>query len=859
MSSIEFSFENPWYLLLAIPSYAVILIPFFLLPARRRQNIRKILPVVLHMIIVSLLVLIIAGFTVVSNSHEQAVVLVVDLSDSTDTVQDQIEYRTRELLELIEENTPVGIVAFGQNRVYTVSLEEQDQLTLSMVETDATDIGAALEYAASRLPADRAGHLILLSDGKQTDGDALSMAQYLATKGIRIDAVYFDTTNLETEEVQIAGFALPEGAYVGDTVELAVDIRSNTTVEVALTLFDGNTQVGTVNHTVQPGSNVVALECTVETAGTHELKLVLGSQADTIIENNITYGYLPVAGESSVLIISDTIGNGEVLAEVLEESNTVTIVTARNAPKSIIELCNYDEIILSNVDYDLLPAGYDELLETYVSVFGRSLLVVGGENTMMYGSMRGTVLEEMLPVTLRLQENSEGKSVAMMLVLDCSSSMSQQSTYLSVAKQGAIKCVEAMTENDFVGVISFNSTAYLKSSLIVADEDNKASLSRIISALTTNRGTYYTEALKLAHEELLKSDAPVRHIMFLSDGQPNDNGYAEAVRAAAADGITVSTIGLGYSSDILATLAEYGDGRYYYVSNASELPNIMLSETEQVTVSSLITGEFIPVVAVESDLTAGVAGETLPAIYGYLGTTLKEEATAYLVTQEEHPIYASWNYGLGTVACFTCDLNGTWSSQWLSEEAGKLLTRAMVDTTVDDVHHDSSMSAEITVRGQTTEITVATAGTTEDVLTLTAASDSGSKNYTLNRLDSGVYTATVSTEDPGVYSLMITQTNEEGQIVDHLETAVAVGYSDEYDAFAESGEGLLLALVGETGGDLFTDMEQVAAVKVNSISQVFNPLILFAAVSAALLLADIAIRKLRWKDVLYFFGWRKKK
>ena len=859
MNSIEFSFENPWYLLLVIPCFALILLPFFRLPEKRRRSFRKIAPVVLHLIIVTLLVLILAGFTILSSSMEQAVMLVVDFSDSTASVREEIEYRAGELLELLDENSAAGVVAFGQDRVYVASLDAENQLVLSMVETDATDIGAAMEFAASRLPSDRAGRLILLSDGKQTDGDAYATAQYLATKGIRVDAVYFDTTQITTEEVQIGSFLAQDGAYVGDTVSFAVEVRSNIETDVTLTLYDGTKQVDTVTQSIRDGSGVVELSCVAEEAGTHEYRVVLTTEKDTIAENNESYACVRVAGQSTVLVIADTIGNAEVLAELLSEANTVTTATARNAPNSIIELCDYDEVILSNVDYDQLPAGYGELLETYVGVFGRSLLVVGGENTMMYGSMRDTVLEEMLPVTLRLQEDSEGKTVALMLVLDCSSSMSQNSTYLSVAKQGAIKCVEAMSANDYVGIVSFNSTARLDSTLIEANDDNKDSLTRIISGLNTNRGTYYTEALEMAHEELLKSDAEIRHIMFLSDGQPNDQGYTEAVRAAAADGITVSTIGLGYSSDILEALAEQGSGRYYYVSKATDLPDIMLSETEQVTVSSLITGEFTPVVAQESTVTESAAGGTLPVVYGYLGTTIKEEATACITTAEGHPIYAAWDYGLGTVACFTSDLSGNWSSAWMTDPVGTAVTLAMVSTTVDDVHHDSSMTAEFAVRGQTTDVTVATAGTTEDTLTLTAVSGEGSRSYVLTRLESGVYTASIETEEPGVYGLMITQTNEAGEIVDHLETAVAVGYSGEYDAFAESGEPLLEALCGEAGGNLYADMEQLAQVQVRSIDSVFDPLVLFAAVSAALLLVDIAIRKLRWKDVRNLLMPRKRK
>ena len=75
--------------------------------------------------------------------------------------------------------------------------------------------------------------------------------------------------------------------------------------------------------------------------------------------------------------------------------------------------------------------------------------------------------------------------------------------------------------------------------------------------------------------------------------------------------------------------------------------------------------DIVPVIAKESELTDKLGTTKLPKLKGYLGTTLKEEATAYITTEEGHPIYASWDYGRGKVACFTSDLNGHWSSEWL--------------------------------------------------------------------------------------------------------------------------------------------------------------------------------------------------
>jgi len=174
----------------------------------------------------------------------------------------------------------------------------------------------------------------------------------------------------------------------------------------------------------------------------------------------------------------------------------------------------------------------------------------------------------------------------------------------------------------------------------------------------------------------------------------------------------------------------------------------------------------------------------------------------------------------------------------------------MVETTVDEVHHDSSFTADIFVRGKTSDILVATAGDNADhALSITIASAKGSKTYVLTQTDPGIFEAQIPTEQSGVYEIMITETDEDNNIVDYLETAVAVSYSAEYDAFAENGEALLSSICGYSDGTIFTDLASLADVEVSTIRLIFNPMVLFAVISMILLLADIAVHKLRWKDI----------
>ena len=91
MSSIKLAFEHPWLLLTAIPAFAVVLLPFLWLPKHRRSTFRRIAPVVIQLIVVSLLVLLVSGFTVGRPTEDKAVMVLVDLSESTTPVREELE------------------------------------------------------------------------------------------------------------------------------------------------------------------------------------------------------------------------------------------------------------------------------------------------------------------------------------------------------------------------------------------------------------------------------------------------------------------------------------------------------------------------------------------------------------------------------------------------------------------------------------------------------------------------------------------------------------------------------------------------------------------------------------------------
>ena len=827
MSNIELRFERPWLFLLIIPAVLLILLPWLRMPKRRRNNLRRIMPVVIHGVMAILLVTLLTGFTVVKTTQNQAIIILVDHSESTLSIRESLDQRATELQKTLKKDASVKTVVFGGDCA--------ESLKADLQIADATDLSAALDYAAAMLPDDKVGRIVVMSDGRQTDGDAAATAQYLHSQGVRIDTVWVDTS-ITTREAQIGAFTGPATAFEGNTVTLNAVIESNSKSTMTLTVQDGQEEVYNRQLTVDDSGTVLAIEVPAGKPGVHSYRLTMQADQDTKVQNNMAVAFVEVLEKPHVLLMTGVNTDGSKLQKALENKAEITVCSAKQPPRKITELCDYDGIILMNVHADDLPKNFGNLLNRYVSEYGRSLIALGGTETFMYGSMRNTQYEKMMPVDFSLSRTSEDASVALMLVVDCSLSMSQQSAYMSVAKQGSIKCVESMTENDYVGLISFNQEAKVEAPLAKNTREHKDSLNRIISSLFTDKGTYYTDALNLAHNELLKSDAEIRHILFVSDGGPADSDYTELFPQIAADGITISTIALGHESTVLSNMADSCGGSYYYVQEATELPNMMLSLTQHVTVNSLMTGSFEPQAVSGSGMP-----QNLPALSGYLGMTLKRGADAHILVEDGNPLLSSHAWGKGTVACFASDLNERWSSSWLQQPG---LIGQVLGQFLPKEHQDSSMTVEYKAGVRSVELTVKTADTESYLLSV----ESRDFAAQLSCVAPGLYKTTLPVNGIGGYDVTVTQTDLKGETLDSWSGVVAVSVNKEYDAFVDSGLDLMKSVSLYGGGILTSGNQALAEVTAEPISTVKDFQLPFGIIFAVLFLIDTGIRKLRWKD-----------
>ena len=97
------------------------------------------------------------------------------------------------LLDEFAERDVKGVVLFGQDTVFVGTKSRWGKVSLKKADASGSDITSAMYRAVDLMDKYRHKRIILLSDGKETSGDALYAARRLAEEGVRIDTMYFDT------------------------------------------------------------------------------------------------------------------------------------------------------------------------------------------------------------------------------------------------------------------------------------------------------------------------------------------------------------------------------------------------------------------------------------------------------------------------------------------------------------------------------------------------------------------------------------------------------------------------------------------------------------------------------------------
>jgi hypothetical protein len=206
-------------------------------------------------------------------------------------------------------------------------------------------------------------------------------------------------------------------------------------------------------------------------------------------------------------------------------------------------------------------------------------------------------------------------------------------------------------------------------------------------------------ALEAAYKELSANQSEVRHVILMSDGHTTFADFEDLVPRMARANITVSTVALGASSDrgLLGDIAKWGNGRTYYLTDASHVPQVFAEEAQRATGTTLLEEPFTPVVAKNVQAFKGIDFREAPPLLGYVATRSKPGSEMLLESAERDPILARWQFGLGRTAVFTSDVKDRWAVGWLGWRGyPKFWTQLVRDTmrARDDTGFDVRLARE---------------------------------------------------------------------------------------------------------------------------------------------------------------------
>ncbi|MDK2787307.1 MAG: hypothetical protein PWP07_532 [Epulopiscium sp.] len=806
---------------------------------------KKVFLTSIRCIIAILLVFSLMGFEIRKTIDATTTIFAVDLSDSSKASIKEAENFIQQAIAFKSDHDEVGIVSFGGNAAVEVSPKSEPVFSGfdTIINAHFTDISQGLKLSSSLIPEESKKRIVLISDGQENLGDALSQAKILAGQNIKVDVVPVQKS--VSDEVQITDLTLPQ--YLNLHQEFSVQIRVDSLVDTQgiLKIYNGKNLVETQKVNIRKGQNRFAFSDKAEEGGGRIYRVELEADKDSMNENNVAYGYTNVEDIPHLLLIEKD-HSGEEIRKLLEGTKVeINAIEPYLSPTQMDELSQYDGVILANISGDDLDEKFLGNLEYYVSHLGGGVVVTGGENAYALGNYFDTPLETILPVEMELKDKNNIPDMGLMIVTDRSGSM-EEAPYgiskLELAKEAAIRAAEVLHSFDQIGVIAFDDMPQeiVKFQKI---DNNLESIKNDIASISPGGGTSIIPALRKAYETLYSADTKVKHIILLTDGQAERSGYSELLGQMKASGITLSTVAVGRSSDtvLLEELAQNGGGRYYYTDEFSDLPKIFMKETMMAGKTYINTETFYPKVTGISPILKDI--EELAPLHGYISTTPKNRAEVILKSEKDDPVLAVWRYGLGKTAVWTSDVHNQWSADWLSSDSGVRIIRNMISWVLRKPMSDT-IKVEGKVIGDQIELSaeVQNSDLTEEIEVNVVKPDLTQETLVLKPTAPGKYTGRFDGNDLGAYMLNF-QINRNGE-TESIHTGINISYSSEYDIRKITAETTLLSKIAQlTGGKILTDAKEVFKPIEDSIYGKKDITEILLILSLLLYLLDIAYRR----------------
>lgn len=573
------------------------------------------------------------------------------LSDASDSIPDGQRERQRAFVERLRAEAGAHSVREMEFGAYPLRALGDPHARRS------TNLESAILNALGALPADRLPRVLVLSDGRANAG-AVERAAYQAwSREVAVDTVALP--GRPEPDLRLAGVRLPLRAFAGERFPIELDVESPAGLDAALELRAEGRPIGEESVVLPTGRSAVTVRARIETPGA------------TLVEGRLSAagtGELHFARAVSILqprallLSPDPVDQDRPLIEVVRSAGfQLERAEGVEALDGAAEL-DYDLVVCSNADYEAWPEGVKQRLAAFVAAGGGFLLIAGERSQHREREAGGAdPLRGMLPATLAPPRTPEGTAVV--LVVDKSSSM--EGKKMQLARQSALGVVENIRRIDSVGVLAFDNSFEWAAPL--RRNEVPAETSRLISGIVADGGTQIAPALAEAYRVIEPLDAVYKHILLLTDGISEEGDSIELAREAAANEVTISTIGLGQdvNRSYLERVARSADGKSYFLLDISALEQIVLEDVQEHTGTSVQEKPFYPVALREFEIIDGLDLAAPGPLLGWVRFEAKPAAEVLLTTGEEDPLFVRWQFGLGRAAVFASDAKDRWATNWV--------------------------------------------------------------------------------------------------------------------------------------------------------------------------------------------------
>jgi Ca-activated chloride channel family protein len=879
-------FSDPVYLWL-VP----LLFAFIWWSGRRLLGIsrsRRRLVLLLRSTVVLLIVLALAGWQGINPNRGTCTIFVIDTSESVpDKGKHLAEAYVRDALKSIGGNDLAGLIIFGQdalidmNPTYTRIL----QPIYSSPDKQGTDIASAIRLASALFPDGYARRIVLLSDGNETQGEAVNAARVAATDHISIDTVLLDSKTVR-QEILISRMDTPNEAKIGEPFDVRVVVESQGNAQGTLLIDREGVPLKSLPVQLTPGKNVVVATLKMEKTGIHRLRATLEALPDTDGRNNVGMGLVSVRGKPRVLLAEGRSGSSNTLANALRANKLEVVqVSGDRFPSRIEELQTYDAILFSDFSALSLSGQQIQAVESAVKNTGVGFVMIGGQQSFLNGGYYGTPIADALPVDLEIKNRKVQYASTVIIIIDASGSMNDQTggtknvLLAASAAAGTLKILKPM---DRFGVVSSSHG----SDWLTPDMANRTTdpfgcdgrvfkgchgvragqpaaaiypvdqREKIIQVLQrvhgTGAGIFVRGSLEMAERGML-SEQPnrSRHIIMLADASDCDEkeGSLDVVNRLRAMGVTVSVVAFGNGQELgfLKALTQAGGGQFHLTRSAGDLTRIFTSDVSTMTRSAIEEGAFLPKVAAGEETVQGIDWDGVRPLLAYNLTSERPMAKTLMRTQKEDPLLAVWQYGLGTSIAFTSDAQPKWAQQWIGWSEFAPFWTQVVRTALRKSSRTRYSLTAYAHQGQGFVELQAFTPEGEPLNLLqpevqVATPDGKGVKLTLQQKGSGKYEGRFPLSGLGTYMLTAHQPGQDGK-PEVFTTGFAVPYPTEYQ-FTRPNAGLLQQIAETTRGQVNPKPDTVFRPVPNpgSVMTEMWPLLLVLALT--LFLFDVTVRRI---------------